>query len=195
MRDIAPYINIHTHREEQNHRSIVTVGVHPYDADSLAFESLQVGLDVEAIGEIGLDYSCAVDRDEQQRVFRAQLLIAQNHKLPVVLHCVKAFYPTCKILEEYNLAGVIFHGFIGSLQMAQYATSRGYYLSFGHRTFASPKTLDAIRNTKIDSIFFETDDEPISIEEIYRKAGEYREEDSEELREKIYKNYIKLFKR
>ncbi len=193
MIDTVPYVNIHTHKNVENQTTILTVGVHPYDAETLSVESLQLDDSIDAIGEIGLDFACAVNREEQIKVFRAQLRIAERCSLPVVLHSVRAFEVVCKILGEYELAGVIFHGFIGSLQQAQYAVYRGYYLSFGHRTFASPKTLDALRNINIDNIFLETDDEPIAIEEIYKKVGEYRDENPEELREKIYKNYIKLF--
>ena len=52
------------------------------------------------------------------------------------------------------------------------ATSRGYYLSFGERTFRSPKSIEAMKATPIDRLFFETDESSVDIEEIYNKAAE-----------------------
>ncbi len=194
MLELAPYINIHTHRSAPNERTIATVGVHPYDAESGKQLTLpDINSKVEAIGEIGLDSTRQVNREVQESVFRQQLHLAHKLQLPVVLHSVRAFEQVCRIIAEYDLKAVIFHGFIGSRQQADFATSKGYFLSFGHRCFTSPKTLDALRNCNINNIFFETDDYPISIEEIYRRASEYRDENIDELRDKIYKNYLKLF--
>ncbi|MBQ2424602.1 MAG: TatD family hydrolase, partial [Alistipes sp.] len=85
---------------------------------------------------------------------------------------VRAFEPMMKILENYALKFVIFHGFIGSVEQAQRAVKRGYYLSFGHRTFHSPKSIEALKATPVDRLFFETDECTIDIEEIYNRAAE-----------------------
>ncbi len=194
MREIAPYVNIHTHRSEPSQQEITTIGIHPYDADKGSFDMHEVeSADVDAIGEIGLDYSIDVDRDLQESIFSMQLEIAQRRELPVVIHCVRAFEPIFKILDEYKLSSVIFHGFIGSYEQASKAISRNYYLSFGHRCFTSSKTLNVLRKIHINNLFLETDAEQISIEEIYKLASQYREENVDELRDKIYKNYINLF--
>ena len=76
------------------------------------------------------------------------------------------------ILSRYNLPFVIFHGFIGSPEQALRAAARGYYLSFGHRTFRSPKSIEALKVTPANLLFFETDDSTINIEQIYGQASE-----------------------
>lgn len=168
-------VNIHTHSPKEDELTLSTIGIHPYDAEIATTDAVlsieRSALGVDAIGEIGLDYSCKVDRESQELIFKAQLEVAQQYNKGVVLHCVKAFEPTMKILEKYRLKFVIFHGFIGSKEQALSATSRGYYLSFGERTFRSPKSIDAMRATPIDRLFLETDESHLSIDDIYRKAS------------------------
>ena len=168
-------VNIHTHSPKEDELTLSTIGIHPYDAEIATTDAVlsieRSALGVDAIGEIGLDYSCKVDRESQELIFKAQLEVAQQYSKGVVLHCVKAFEPTMKILEKYRLKFVIFHGFIGSPEQALSATSRGYYLSFGERTFRSPKSIEAMKATPIDRLFLETDESHLSIDDIYRKAS------------------------
>ena len=98
-----------------------------------------------------------------------------------------------KILADYSLRAVIFHGFIGSKEQAQRAVEKGYYLSFGNRTTKSPKTIDALRNTPISSIFAETDEGPETIEQIYEMIASIRGITTEELIDAIEKNYERIF--
>lgn len=64
-----------------------------------------------------------------------------------MLHCVRAFEPVMLELAAREPRAVIFHGFIGSPEQARRALEKGYYLSFGVRTFSSPKTMEALRET------------------------------------------------
>lgn len=196
MTNNSPYVNIHTHKKGTNELTITTWGVHPYLAESgkeLTIEDIDDK--VEAIGEIGLDFARPIDKGRQEELFCDQLEVAQQMGLPAVIHSVRAFERTLEILKGYSLEAVIFHGFIGSWQQAQRAIDRGYYLSFGHRCFGSPKTLEALRNTPIEKLFFETDDFDVSIEEIYAQGALHREEEIEEIKRELYKNYINIFKK
>ena len=149
--------------------------------------------DLIAIGEIGLDYACSVDRVAQEHIFRYQLSLAQRYGKPVVLHCVRAFEPMMKILSEYELRAVIFHGFIGSVQQAERAIKRGYYLSFGERTFRSPKTIEALRSTPLSSLFIESDESPTPIEDIYDRIALLRGISVAELIAATEANFRRIF--
>lgn len=196
MTDNAPYINIHTHQRVVSALSICTIGVHPYSVEeSPVLQRCDITDSIEAIGEIGLDFSREIDQQRQESYFVEQLKIAEEYSLPVVIHSVRAFERTLEILDQFCLRAVILHGFIGSPQQAQRATSKGYYLSFGHRCFSSPKSLKALAVTSIDRLFFETDDNPTSIEEIYQRAAAYREESLEQIKKAIYNNYLNIFKK
>lgn len=169
-------VNIHTHFNREGEVTLSIAGIHPYHAQEATTDTL-LSLykqcdDVEAIGEIGLDYSCNSDKQQQQLIFRAQLEVAQRYNKGVVLHCVRAFEPVMKILSDYNLKFVIFHGFIGSIEQAKRATERGYYLSFGERTFQSPKSIGALKSTPIERLFLETDESNIGIEKMYSKVAD-----------------------
>ncbi len=202
----SPYVNIHTHFDEHSAVTTSSIGIHPWDAEesdlgsedpAIANEARRtVELDIipaQSVGEIGLDFSTAVDRETQKRVFIAQLKLAKKHGKVVIIHCVKAFEATMSILSTFPLKGVIFHGFIGSVQQMNQAIERGYYISFGERTFASPKTQKALREAPIDQIFFETDTSDVEIEEIYERATKYRIEDLDTLREQLFCSYKQLF--
>ncbi len=166
-------VDIHTHHPSDGAVTISTTGVHPWDAEDADLISIErAAADAEAIGEIGLDGVCRVDMKVQEQVFTAQLRLAEQLKKPVVLHCVKCFERAMQLLAEYRLQAVIFHGFIGSVEQASKAINRGYCLSFGERVFRSPKSIEAMRRTPLDRLFFETDDAEVSIAEIYRKASE-----------------------
>ena len=149
--------------------------------------------DVSAIGEIGLDYARPIPHTLQAQVFEAQLKIAQQRGLPVILHCVRAFEPVMEILAGYTFPAVIFHGFVGSRQQAARAVGAGYYLSFGERGLASPKTVEAMKSVPLSRMFFETDESDLSIAEIYRLAAALRGIGVDELKSTVYDNYTRIF--
>ena len=88
------YIDIHTHRFTGRGIELRAAGVHPWRAAEIGVaESLSPAMfeGARAVGETGLDYACDVDREAQERLFRRHLEIAEQRRLPVVIHCVRAF--------------------------------------------------------------------------------------------------------
>lgn len=85
-----------------------------------------------AIGEIGLDYvDKTLDKTQQQSLFAAQLEIAGQHQLPVVLHVRKAHDVALDTLKRYRVPGGFCHAFNGSLQQAGQYLALGFKLGFG----------------------------------------------------------------
>lgn len=189
---MSRYIDIHTHHPTGEHIEPMAVGIHPWRADVEEFLPSMFD-DAVAVGEIGLDFLCAVNRSVQERVFRQQLTMAEERCLPVVLHCVRAFEPMMKMLAEYRLPAVIFHGFIGSWQQAERALLAGYYLSFGPNAFRSPKTMEVLRKLPFDRLFVETDESGRRIEDVYEMVATARGVDVEELKHKVENNYKRIF--
>lgn len=189
---MSRYIDIHTHNFTARHTELRAVGIHPWDAEKAELQE-QMFSGAKAIGEIGLDYACDVDRAKQEEFFRAQLAIAEKVQLPIVLHCVRAFAATLEILKNYHLEAVIFHGFIGSKEQAAEAVKRGYFLSFGEGVKRSPKTAVALQNTPLENLFLETDESNLPIEDIYSIVAEIRGEDTETIIDAITNNYNRLF--
>ena len=187
-------VDIHTHNALTQAQTIDTVGIHPWHAVECDIRTIEVAaMGVDAIGEIGLDFACDVPHERQIEVFRAQLAIAERLKKPVILHCVRAFEKVMKILSDYHLPVVIFHGFIGSKEQAQRAVAEGYYLSFGERTFRSPKTIEAMRSTPLSNLFVETDESATPIEEIYARIAKLRGISTTELTAITEKNFSRIF--
>ena len=152
---MLPYVNIHTHRPTGSGIELRTAGVHPWDAAAQDAATLGQRLGgAQAVGETGLDFVHGPAREVQFEALRAQLRLARERGLPVVLHCVKAFEPLMRCLAASEPRAVIFHGFIGSPEQARQALAKGYYLSFGERAFASPKTLAALRETPLSQLFW-----------------------------------------
>ncbi len=187
--------DIHTHNAQTHAQTIETVGIHPWHALEANLSVIEARVaDVNAIGEIGLDFACDVPREVQIAVFRAQLAIAEQHEKAVVLHCVRAFEEVMKVLSDYRLKAVIFHGFIGSVEQAQRAVGQGFYLSFGERTFRSPKSIEALRSIPLSRLFVESDESATPIEEIYDKIAELRGISADKLTEATEENFKKLIK-
>ncbi len=196
------FVNIHTHRPTGCGIELRTAGIHPGDApqaDAAALDRLARELEsggVQAVGETGLDFVQAADngtRQAQIELFRAQLALACRYGLPVVLHCVKAFEQTMRLLREQEPRAVIFHGFIGSPEQARQALERGYCLSFGERTFASPRTVEALKGTPLSQLFLETDDSETPVKTIYTRVAELLALSVEELKRATTENYERIF--
>ncbi len=113
------------------------VGVHPHEADTVTQEDLREisGLagsaKVVAVGETGLDYYRSLSSPlNQQRIFRAQIEIALEHNLPLVVHCRQAQEDTLRILKEYPPLRTVIHCFSGDHAFLAECLERGYYCSF-----------------------------------------------------------------
>lgn len=84
-----------------------------------------------AIGEIGLDYYWPENppRDFQQQVFRAQLELALELDLPVIIHDREAHGDSLVIMKEYPALRGVFHCYSGSVEMARELLALGWYLA------------------------------------------------------------------
>ena len=147
------------------------VGIHPHDAKDVTagtmseLKELAQSEKVVTIGETGLDFHYDFSpRQEQRRVFEAQLEIARELNLPVIIHSREAFDETIDILEQFigvkgRLKGVVFHCFGGSAQQARIVLDHGFYISFtGVVTFKNAeKACQAAKIVPADRLMLETD--------------------------------------
>lgn len=143
------------------------VGSHPDAADEVCAEVLKQyrtlcrdNPKVRAIGEIGLDYHYEdVPRAVQQRAFRAQLELARELKLPVIIHDREAHEDALSILRDVPEVTGVFHCFSGSAEMARQLADKGWYIGFtGVLTFKNARrAVEAAAALPLDRIVLETD--------------------------------------
>ena len=143
------------------------VGSHPDAADEVDAAVLEeyrtlckLNTKIKAIGEIGLDYHYEdIPREIQQKAFRAQMALAKELDLPVIVHEREAHEDGMKIVEEFPEVGGVFHCYSGSAEMAKWLVSRGWYIGFtGVLTFKNArKAVEVAAAIPLDRIVLETD--------------------------------------
>ena len=142
------------------------LGLHPVfleqhgDADIERLEQAVAAVQLVAVGEIGLDYYVAgLDPVRQQALFEAQLCIARDAGLPVILHVRKAHDQVLATLKRIKVKGGIAHAFNGSLQQAQQYAGLGFKLGFGGMmSYAHSKRLRQLAGElPLDWLVLETD--------------------------------------
>ena len=143
------------------------VGSHPDVADEVNEEVLNEyrrlcaeNPKVKAIGEIGLDYHYEdIPREIQLKAFRAQMALARELGLPVIVHERDAHEDGMKVVEELPEVTGVFHCYSGSTEMAKWLVNRGWYIGFtGVLTFKNArKALEVAAAIPLDRIVLETD--------------------------------------
>lgn len=207
------FIDLHTHYETESDEVIAivnqfpfdfypenyySIGIHPWHIShfTLREDLLKISWQSKdaqclAIGECGLDNKIETSLEEQIEIFEAQLEIAARFEKPVILHCVGYYQEVAKLCLKYRITA-IFHGFgKASLPLAQDLISKGFYLSFGHLLFESPKLAEVFRQLPKDRVFLETDSSSYSIMDIYQHAEDIC--GISNLKDQLFKNYIKIF--
>jgi TatD DNase family protein len=200
----------------ESHPAIfAVVGIQPHYADQADTEwlaeikQLAAHPKVVAIGEIGLDYHHdRASHDSQERLFRAQLALARELAMPVVIHSRDAQADTVRILRDAARGQPgIMHSFSGDWAYAEACLEVGFYLSFsGPLTFAKATELhDVARRAPLDRILTETDspylaphplrgkrNEPANVRLIAERLAELREMQLAELAEQVWRNAHKI---
>ena len=142
------------------------VGVHQDDVGALDEEKIRRMHQIcqmektVAVGEIGLDYYWdASTKATQEIMLRAQLELALELDLPVIIHDREAHGDSLRIVCDYPGLRGVFHCFSGSVEMARELLRRGWYLGFdGPITYKNAvKALDVIAACPTDRMLLETD--------------------------------------
>ena len=217
--DLASSERAVTLAEGGDTRLFATVGVHPHDAKqySQATESrlreLAARPRVVAIGEIGFDfYRDLSPRDAQEAAFRAQIALARETGLPVVIHCREAYPETMALLEaEAQGVGVILHCFAGDGFDAERAFANGWYIGVGGTvTYKKNDALrEIVKSAPQGVILLETDapylspeplrskfpNEPARLALVAQKVAEVRGQSRAEVIAYITKNARAAFPR
>lgn len=193
-------------------------GIHPHHAGKFAgredeaIETVRRALDQTdacGLGEIGLDYHYDFSpRAVQQDIFRAQIRLARERRLPIIIHTREATEDTFRILREEGADHGVFHCFTGDARMAHEALDLGFFLSFaGILTFPRASDLrEVARQTPLDRLLSETDapylapvphrgkrNEPAFVARVVETLAELHGEGREALAAQISTNFNRVF--
>ena len=213
------FINIHTHQlaiDQHNKLEIYnqypwnliennayhSIGIHPVFIHQSSIdkdlETIKHQIQQEkciAIGEIGLDKLTDVDFELQQNVFRLQLEIAQQHQIPVIIHCVRAYQEIFQIRKQMKITiPFIFHGFNKNQHLLKQIIDNNCIPSFGKNLLQNPNLQTIFANLFDKPFLLENDGSQIPIEEIYLKAAEIKNCSIEELQDTIQNYFYRIFK-
>ena len=194
-----------------------SIGIHPHDAKDVdedtyaVLKSLANNKKVLAFGEIGLDfYRNLSPKGIQIKRFREQINLANELKLPVVIHNRDAHKETLEILKEEgakNLGGII-HCFSGDYSMAKSCIDMGFYISIpGTITFPKAVELqEIVKKLPLSKILIETDcpfltpvpyrgkrNEPSFVRYVAEKIASLKDTPLEEVAEITSQNFRSLF--
>jgi TatD DNase family protein len=196
------------------------VGLHPLDV-SYGYEGLKQQLvelassdrRVVAIGETGLDFFKADNQEAQMAAFWAQLEVAHQLDLPVIIHCRDAAATTANLLREFwqqhgPVSGVM-HCWAGSPEETRWFLDLGFYISFsGIVTFKNAHQVQATAQmVPQNRILAETDcpfltpvpkrkerrNQPANVEHVVKCLASLRGQSMEELASQTTNNAVQLF--
>lgn len=152
-----------------NHSNVwATIGLHPHEGIMYAtdekaleeFRGLVTKPKVVAIGETGLDYYYNNSpKEDQKKLLRFQLNLAQEHDLPLIFHVREAFEDFFAILNEFEEVRGVVHSFTGTLDEMNEIVRRGLYIGLnGIMTFTKQQQqLDMAKALPLSKLLLETD--------------------------------------
>jgi len=198
---------------DEYHNVEYALGLHPYfvnqhqHADLLVLRELLTKAHAIAVGEIGLDFfDKTLDRLKQLYFFEAQIIIAQEFSLPIIVHARKSHDDVIRLLKSINFThGGIMHAFNGSMQQAEQFMKLGFKLGFGGMlTYEKSSKLRALaKELPVEAIVLETDapdmtgashqgerNSPAYLPEVLQVLASLREQSAVSLAEKIYDNSV-----
>lgn len=215
------YIDIHTHGSEvvsgiyaienlmahegrtpaDNPAQPSTCGIHPWHLNNEIIgrligtvKSVAGAPSLVAIGEAGFDKLRGPGLETQTRAFEAQVIISEENRKPLFIHCVRAWdelLPAHKRLRP-TMPWMI-HGFRGNVKLAQQLLSKGMYLSFWFDFVMMPESAKLLRSLPRNRIFLETDGADTDIRSIYKKVAGDLDISVDELKNIFLRNFNEFF--
>ena len=211
------YINLHTHStnnlagvlaivnkypdENLEDTKYFSTGIHPWKIDESDFDrQLEMlksrGLQSRclAIGECGLDKRIEIPMPLQMMVFEQQLILAQQIRKPVIVHCVAAFDELVAIKNKLNITvPMVVHGFSKNAAVASMLVKQDFYLSLGKHWMNNIDYRDVVKAIPLERLFLETDASNFSLADLYREVALYIGMNVDEFQNQIFRNFETVF--
>lgn len=205
------YINIHTHFKPRFSNEFalrngymfalqvdrlgyeVSNGLHPWFTNE-PFNVLELKRILDqnssmAIGECGIDRLKGAELKVQQKIFDQHLNLAHECKLPVIVHCVRAYDEVWNMVKDSEVP-IILHGFSGSeKQWERFSEREKIFFSLGIREM---KRLKFLEKLNVEQVLLETDSEYYTIKDVYEEYAKFKSCQVSEIKACINTNISKL---
>ncbi|MEI6858298.1 MAG: TatD family hydrolase [Shewanella sp.] len=195
------------------------LGIHPWYCDNnpqksivklrCYIEKYKHDVNLVALGECGLDKRHKHTWDAQWVLLEAQLVLAKNYQLPVILHVVKAHNEMLSLLNKHTLPKVgVIHGFYGSVEIASEYIKLGYKLGIGGLILNAnaQKLKQCVAQLPLDAILIETDspamsprniaktrNTPLALQLIIAEIASLHKKSRALISEHMFRNVVQLF--
>jgi TatD DNase family protein len=212
------HIDFHTHRalyndeyhievlsahiQPKSYDNYYTIGHHPWwtekelEIDEL--KSLEAHLSHPrclGIGECGLDKLKGASKEIQEKVFYQQATLAQNYKVPLIMHCVRQYDRAIQIRKDFTTNPWCIHGFRRNHILAGQLLDAGIMVSISPILHMTDSFTEMIKYLPLDQFFIETDSEySMSIKERYEAVAQIKKIDIFALRQQMVDNFNNFFK-
>jgi len=186
-------------------------GYHPHEATKYDESILREFLShprIVALGETGLDYYRNLSPQKiQQEVFEAQILIANELQLPLIIHNRDAHKDCLELLKKHSPKKVVFHCYSGDLSMAEQIWEMDWLISFTCTiTYPNSNSSEIIRQIPLDKMMIETDspflapqqlrgkrNDPSNLRYVVEKISEIRRVSPLEVGKIVHQNSCNFF--
>jgi len=179
-----------------------TYGIHPWFLNENNHKQLIISVknsvghpNMIAIGEAGFDKLRGPSPELQQKVFEEQVVLAETHRKPLIIHCVKAWDELLAAQKKLKpKMPWLVHGFRGNVELASQLLSKGMYLSFWFDFILRPESGELLRHLPADRIFLETDGAEVDIRTIYDKVATDLNISVDKLKSIVLSNFHEFFR-
>jgi TatD DNase family protein len=178
-----------------------TYGIHPWFLNEENFERQLALVEqiarlpfIIALGEAGFDRLRGPSAELQRIAFEEQIVISEELKKPVVIHCVRAWDELLSSRKKLKARMPwLVHGYRGNYNLASQLLAKGMYLSFWYDFVIRPEAAKLLKQLPTDRIFLETDGAEIDIRNIYEKVAIDLNLSVEELKSITQNNFNTFF--
>ncbi|NLY23433.1 MAG: TatD family hydrolase [Bacteroidales bacterium] len=180
--------------KESYDRHAFSCGIHPWYSDDsdtqMAYlNEIAPNPRIIAIGETGLDRLKGPSFEVQIPVFKKHIELSERLNKPVIIHCVKAWEELMQVRKETSPTQPwIIHGYRGRPELTKRLLKEGFLFSIGDNI-----NVESMQLIPIDSLFCETDEDEMTIREIYQQTSLALNMELEEFAERIAGNVRRLF--
>ncbi|PKK38161.1 hypothetical protein BWI96_03550 [Siphonobacter sp. SORGH_AS_0500] len=219
MREDVSFLDFHTHQlnSGENSESIynarfsefdtlpetqrISLGIHPWYIEENEVEEQLQGIEraiqtrrITTLGECGLDRLTKAPLSLQESIFERQLMLAQQHQIPVTIHCVRAFPELIQLVKRLKInTPLIVHGFNNKPEIVQQLQKYDFYFSLGKALLQDDSNaVKCLKMISLDRLFLETDDQEISISSIFAAASKHLNIPVSTLKDQIWRNFHRM---